>query len=704
MLLKLANQNSDLRYGTSPVKAIITNNTALWSRPGFAWKTFNIGVGTPGFKAIVYGGGQFVAVRESQNNELPIERVAVSPDGQIWSLYSAPSSSSWDAIAYGNGVYVATASSASTTGLPRSMYSFDGKVWRPSNINTTATWRSVCYGNNVFVAIGSSGASVSSDGITWGAPTTITGVGVLRSITYGNGIYVAVGSSGTNRIATSTNGTTWTARLAPQANAWYSVVFHNGMFVACSSSGTNRVMTSTDGINWTLRNNSSGGTTISAGDGSFVCSGGTVSQDGINWDNIIISPSLPINGVAYGNNTFVAALSTGAFGTDMAFAISAGKVDAKDFYIDITEQPRLTQSGTTQSIVSKDANITRRTGSTRVSDYIIQPTSLVNKISPVNISISNTNILSTPNVSGIASYVANGLVSVSGTSSQGTSIVRSIRTNNTTEPTVDEFVSYINGSLALNISNTIDNALSPTKNKAIFSVKNHDTATYVRNTNCWSHNIVDLSCVSVWNSVHGAARCGTLISPRHILYAAHYPLSTGSSIRFVTPDNAVVTRQITSKLTATGYKNYYPDFEIGLLDSDIPNTINFARILPASWGAKLPSLYNQLAVLPVLYTNQNEESLVNELVTDLNSVRCRAPQNSTRSPFFSTIVSGDSGHPCFMIIPGSNNPVLLTVWTYGLSGSGTSMWANASIINSLMTSLGGGYQITTADLSSFPSY
>lgn len=717
MLFKFADSHTNLAYGNSSVKAVVNNNRALWSRPGFAWSTYSVsGAGWDRMRGIVYGDNQFVAVTHILNNESVVGKCAASPDGIVWSWHSAAAASSWEDVAYGNGVYVAVASSASMGGYPRSMYSYDGKTWRSSNISNTGVWRSVIYANNQFLAIGSSLSSTSADGIVWNTPVAITSFNA-RSVAYGNGIYVAVSNSGTNRIATSTNGTTWTTRLAPAANPWYGIVFHNGLFIACSASGSTgyitgsvlpeqRIMTSPDGINWTLRNNSTGGFSIGVGGGTVVCSGGSVSTDGINWSNIVVPPFATdiygsygmVGRASFGNGVFVTSISP------THFSISGRPTSYRDFYLDISEQPRITQSTSSQNITSGDANVIRTTSPTTVSDYIIQPRSIVGKIQPITLSVSNTSILSTPNMSGVSTYVASGMVTVSGVSSSGQSTSRVIRTASVQSASIDQFVSYRSGSLGESILNTINNAISPTKSKTIFSTKNHSTSSYIRDTNSWAYNIINLTSVSVWNSINGSARCGTLISPRHIIYAAHYPLATGSNIRFVDINNNVITRQITNKLTASDNKNYYPDYEIAVLDSDVPNTITPVRFLPDNWTTKLTSIVPELGSIPTIYTNQNEEVLTSEWVKDDGMVRCAAPSAQSRQSFFSLLVAGDSGHPCFIILPGSTTPIILTVWTYGISGSGTSLFRHKTSINSLMSSLGGGYQLTEADLSAFPSY
>ncbi|GAB3034168.1 hypothetical protein GCM10027185_40020 [Spirosoma pulveris] len=98
-------------------------------------------------------------------------------------------------------------------------------------------------------------------------------------MTYGNGLFVAVAGDGTNRVMTSPDGITWTARTAAENNSWYSVTYGNGQFVAVAGDGTKRVMTSPDGITWTARtaseNNQWNGVTYGSGQFVAVASNGT---------------------------------------------------------------------------------------------------------------------------------------------------------------------------------------------------------------------------------------------------------------------------------------------------------------------------------------------------------------------------------------------------------------------------------------------
>ena len=119
---------------------------------------------------------------------------------------------------------------------------------------TPAEWYSVAYGNGIFVAIASSGTHRvmrSTDGVTWTA--VAVSLDTWASVAYGNGIFVAVASSGTNRVMRSTDGVTWTA-VAVSLDAWASVAYGNGIFVAVATTGANRVMWSTDAVNWYYKN------------------------------------------------------------------------------------------------------------------------------------------------------------------------------------------------------------------------------------------------------------------------------------------------------------------------------------------------------------------------------------------------------------------------------------------------------------------
>ncbi len=149
------------------------------------------------------------------------------------------------------------------------------------------------------------------------------------------------------------------------------------------------------------------------------------------------------------------------------------------------------------------------------------------------------------------------------------------------------------------------------------------------------------------------------------------------------------------------FTNDFPDLTVGLLDSDVPtNRISFARVLPDNYADYIRTGER----LPAIRLDQEEKALVGDVwrVTSQSGkafTSCAVPVDATRFAFYERIVLYDSGNPCFLWINGQ--PVLLTVWTRGGPGSGTSVTAFKNDINQLMSDLGGGYQLTEIDLSGF---
>jgi len=247
--------------------------------------------------------------------------------------------------------------------------------------------------------------------------------------------------------------------------------------------------------------------------------------------------------------------------------------------------------------------------------------------------------------------------------------------------------------------------LNPTNALPIFAnyMSNGVNGVFIRNTNCWAASY-DLTCCSPWNSYAANKMAGTLISPRHVLFAAHYDqLTTGSVIRFVDSQNNVVDRVLVAKKQHPHWViDSYPDFTVGLIDSDVPtNQITFARVLPDNYSAYIRNGIH----LPAVRLDQKKKVLIG----DVQSVAVvlgthtfatfDSPTDSTRAQYYEDIIGGDSGNPAFLLLRG--RPILLTVWTSGGTGQGTSVTALKTDINQLMTDLGGGYRLTEINLSGF---
>ena len=69
--------------------------------------------------------------------------------GVTWTARAAAEQNVWRAVTYGNGLFVAVASS----GTNRVMTSPDGITWTPRAAAEANQWRAVTYGNGLFVAV-----------------------------------------------------------------------------------------------------------------------------------------------------------------------------------------------------------------------------------------------------------------------------------------------------------------------------------------------------------------------------------------------------------------------------------------------------------------------------------------------------------------------------------------------------------------------
>jgi hypothetical protein len=198
--------------------------------------------------------------------------------------------------------------------------------------------------------------------------------------------------------------------------------------------------------------------------------------------------------------------------------------------------------------------------------------------------------------------------------------------------------------------------------KPIYTTQDHNNAIYVRNPECWCYDLREqLTCCSPWNSYGSNQRAGTLITPRHIAYAKHFPIQPGTTIRFITKDNEVVTRTIT--LTAS--INSESDIDIGLLNQDVPNTVKPCYILPDNYldylsYKNVPSLSSTyIPYRPgVLCLDQEEKALAQDFLMFNGStptfanISSTVPSKANKSALWENIIDGDSGNPLFLIYEG----------------------------------------------------
>lgn len=389
-------------------------------------------------------------------------------------------------------------------------------------------------------------------------------------------------------------------------------------------------------------------------------------------------------------------------------------ISEKSFDLIFTPAERITNFAN-ESMINIDKNgstigiplkyILRRTGSSFVTDYLVSTyIRAVGYYQNILITSESTNILSNLSLDGISTHQSDGDALFKAISDDGETILARVKSYSQTPAVTDTFLSWSNGSLAKHCTDQIDGLIANKTELNLYTdyqfYGNQITNTFQRNPNCWA-NGVDLSCASPWNipapgdeSGGGAIKAGTLISPRHVIFANHFYALNGTIMVFIASNGEKILRTITNSIRIGT-----TDIRIAILDSDVPNTIAFAKVLPSNWSNYLPGL-NSISNIPVMCLNQTEKASIASLYAlDSSFVNTYPTQYSS---YFNNMITNDSGNPVFLIINGE--PVIIGVFYSGGAGYGSFISYNYDAINSAMSSLGGVYQLTPANLSQFNNY
>ncbi|MCG2616971.1 T9SS type A sorting domain-containing protein [Terrimonas sp. NA20] len=286
--------------------------TSICAQTGITW-TARSYPAENAWLSVAYGNGRFVATASSGTGN----RVMTSVDGINWVTQTTPADNVWAAVAFGGNLFVAVGTASASPNTV--MTSPDGITWTlRSSADNGSQWTALTYGNGRFVALAQLGtlrSMTSTDGINWTAGTGVPAA-TWGAVTYGNGTYVGVSQSSTEPVVTSTDGINWTVRAIAGTTGWWGVDFGNNLFVAVRAAGTGqRVMTSPDGITWTLRNTpvDNNWRVVKYGGGLFVAlslngTGNRImtSPDGIAWTSRASTADNPWRGLGYGNGMWVA--------------------------------------------------------------------------------------------------------------------------------------------------------------------------------------------------------------------------------------------------------------------------------------------------------------------------------------------------------------------------------------------------------------
>lgn len=359
--------------------------------------------------------------------------------------------------------------------------------------------------------------------------------------------------------------------------------------------------------------------------------------------------------------------------------------------------------GSTSNVQFLDSIYTRYTDADTWNDYALVP--FVGIAAPAPVYESLTPSVATVDSSGLVTRVSDGTATVRCTIG-GVTKTKQFVFETVEGGTTDIWAGFATDSLAYHLSQQVDTRLagkSAATALRVFTTQNHGTSTYVRNPNFWAADRAQaLSCVSVWNSRYGAVGGGYAFTLRHFAHAAHLPLFAGDTVRFVLSDNTVVQRTIVGAANAVNAG----DMRIATLNSDLPETIPPAKVLPSNIRDYLPRLNLKIRV-PGIFFDQEEKGTVQDIFSiPTEIVENIVPLDEKRREFWEQPIGGDSGN-------GGGNFVEDEFVGFGTgfhwANLSPSTAQNAAINAAILASdaSGGvstGYTCTPVDLGAFPTY
>jgi hypothetical protein len=392
----------------------------------------------------------------------------------------------------------------------------------------------------------------------------------------------------------------------------------------------------------------------------------------------------------------------------------------RDFQATALARDTTISSGGTSLRVNKDTSWTDHTAATVDKEFDVQLTeSVAGTMDDMVVQNVTPGVVSYDATTNRATRVADGTAQINFHTawvSRGVKFAVS-RQGGTTSSVFNGFQP---GSLAKHICDSIDAKLTgtPSVRKPQYLGDPAVFGHFTRNPDRWTLGW-DLSCLSVWNSyadegkpdvATGNMMGGTLISPKHVLFNAHYvPVVPGNrDLWFVAEDGEVM--KATAVATALWIDPTVADIAVLTLQNPLPSKFKPAKVLPLNFQNYLPfSVADANGTditprIPVLTANQDKQIGVSELYAHYPAQRTAVslivPAGTPRSSFVTYLRNHDSSHPGFTVVNG--DVVVLGGWQYG--GAGTFCNLNNSTNRSAINTAIAPYSLTEVDLSAFPTY
>ena len=274
---------------------------------------------------IAYGGNTFVGVGES-------DAVMISADGSAWTadVDVIHAGQAYQGVAYGEGTFVVVGRSNSS-GIT-STKSGTG-AWTTPAPSGSGTLECVTYaGNSTFISAGRNTILISNDlGVIWSSAATLPSLGDATFAIHGiaadgNGNAVAAGEASNGHSIlwySDDNGNTWSATDSfIEGTGLNGLAYGNHVFVAVGNDGP-AYFSGDGGCTWDYAELPGAQDPmptilykVAFGENTFVavgqCEDGqynviSSSDNGMTWTERVSDPSLDLQAVAYGNNSFITA-------------------------------------------------------------------------------------------------------------------------------------------------------------------------------------------------------------------------------------------------------------------------------------------------------------------------------------------------------------------------------------------------------------
>lgn len=311
-------------YNNGAYAAISSDGVSLASADGKTWfyrstlpQTLNsiAPVFTSGQTGFIVSGLNYVAFTTDLQHFVPL----FAPNG--YNMFSAILSPDQSTM-----IYVGNSGRIIRDVLINGMFSTEPHVLFPYQINQSVN--AYAYdGNATVVGVGNGGMiETSSDGKSWNYVESVGTTAFMKQVLYVNGQFVAVGNG---QALTSANGHNWNIHSLPAGHVYFDEDSDNNVIVGIGKLGDPYTSTkpaisysSDNGVSWNDVSSQFGGATdlraIAHGSSGFVTidSGSRIytSPDGKTWSGPMATAMPTVNGMVYGNGTYVAA-STGAIYT-----------------------------------------------------------------------------------------------------------------------------------------------------------------------------------------------------------------------------------------------------------------------------------------------------------------------------------------------------------------------------------------------------